>query len=100
MYMGGVVCRDGEAVGRFEPSKCGDLYPKILAEFGMAPHLSHMVRREAYESVGGFDTSSDRGVDWEVSIRLAKDGWKFDYVDDIYSIARPCSDFRRRMNSV
>jgi len=81
VYTGGLVYCDGEVIDELSPSRHGDLYPGILAEFDMAPHSSHMVRREAYESVGGFDTEFSRGVDWEVSIRLARK-WKFDYVDE------------------
>jgi glycosyltransferase involved in cell wall biosynthesis len=82
VYTGGVVYRNDEEIGRYRPSKRGDLYPEILAEFGLAPHSSHMVRREAYESVGGFDTEFERGVEGEVSIRLARGGWELGYMDE------------------
>jgi len=39
VYTGSIVYRNDEEVGWFRPSKRGYLYPEILAEFGLAPHL-------------------------------------------------------------
>lgn len=77
----GVVTRDGDVILRDSPSLSGEIYPDVLADFGLSPHSGHMITREAFEDVGGFDTDFPRGVDWEMSIRLARD-WKFDHLEE------------------
>jgi glycosyltransferase involved in cell wall biosynthesis len=39
-----------------------------------------LVRREAFEAVGGFDEQLDCFEDWDLCLRLARD-WAFEYVD-------------------
>jgi glycosyltransferase involved in cell wall biosynthesis len=79
VYTGGVMT-DGELVTkRYRPERRGDIYPEVLAEFGLHPHSGHMIRREAFEAVGGFDPAFARGVDWDLAIRLARE-YDFEYV--------------------
>lgn len=35
-----------------------------------------LVRKEAYDKVGGYDTALDCTVDWDMAIRLSLSGWK------------------------
>ena len=81
VYTGGVLASNRRVTREYTPSQRGDIYPDILRRFDLHPHSSHMLRREAFESVGGFDESMPRGVDWEFTIRLARE-WTVEYVDD------------------
>jgi glycosyltransferase involved in cell wall biosynthesis len=81
VYTGGVLASDRRVTREYTPSQRGDIYPDILRRFDLHPHSGHMLRREAFESVGGFDESLPRGVDWEFTIRLARE-WTVEYVDD------------------
>lgn len=74
--------KNGEVINVDRPNRQGDLYPEIIGTWGLTPHSSHMIRREAFEAVGGFDTDFPRGVDREICIRLARD-YQFDYFPDI-----------------
>ena len=71
-YTGGVLTSKGRVSRRYRPTREGNIYPEILAEFGLHPHSGHMLTREAFEAVDGFDEEMERGVDWEMCIRLAK----------------------------
>lgn len=79
VYTGGVITANGQVMRRYTPTQRGDIYPEILAAFTLHPHSGHMLRREAFEAVEGFDTSFPRGVDWEMCVRLARE-YDFDYV--------------------
>jgi glycosyltransferase involved in cell wall biosynthesis len=81
VYTGGVLASDRRVTAIYDPHQRGDVYPEVLRGFALHPHSGHMLRREAFEAVGGFDESFPRGVDWEFTIRLARD-WKVDYVAD------------------
>lgn len=82
LYTGGVSTKNGKVVDVDRPSWQGDIYPEIIAAWELAPHSSHMIRREAFESVGGFDTDFPRCVDREMCIRLARE-YRFDYLSDL-----------------
>lgn len=80
VYTGGVV-KQGERVVRvYRPERRGDIYPDVIARFGLHPHSSHMLRAECFE-LGGFDPDFPRGVDWDHCIRLAQE-YEFEYVDE------------------
>jgi glycosyltransferase involved in cell wall biosynthesis len=80
VYTGGVV-KQGERVVRvYRPERRGDIYPDVIARFGLHPHSSHMLRTECFE-LGGFDPDFPRGVDWDHCIRLATE-YEFEYVDE------------------
>ena len=80
VYTGGVV-KQGERVVRvYRPERRGDIYPEVIARFGLHPHSSHMLRAECFE-LGGFDPDFPRGVDWDHCIRLARE-YEFEYVDE------------------
>ncbi|EMA45045.1 Glycosyltransferase, family 2 [Halococcus morrhuae DSM 1307] len=80
VYTGGVV-KQGERVVRvYRPERRGDIYPDVIARFGLHPHSSHMLRAECFE-LGGFDSDFPRGVDWDHCIRLAQE-YEFEYVDE------------------
>jgi glycosyltransferase involved in cell wall biosynthesis len=80
VYTGGVV-KQGESVVRvYRPERRGDIYPAVIARFGLHPHSSHMLRAECFE-LGGFDADFPRGVDWDHCIRLAQE-YEFEYVDE------------------
>jgi glycosyltransferase involved in cell wall biosynthesis len=81
VYTGGVMVADGLVTKRYRPRRRGDIYPEILVEFGLHPHSGHMIRRAAFEAVGGFDTDFPRGVDWDLAIRLARE-YGFECVDE------------------
>lgn len=65
---------DGNVINRYRPSddRRGDVWPAILVDWRMDPHSGHMIRRDVFESVGGFDESLDHGEDWDLTIRIAK----------------------------
>ena len=75
VYTGGVARRNGRAVGTYRPraDRRGDIYPEILADFGLNPYSSHMIRRSCFERVGTYDTRFPHGEDWDHSIRLARE---------------------------
>jgi glycosyltransferase involved in cell wall biosynthesis len=80
VYTGGAV-KQGERVVRvYRPERRGDIYPDVIARFGLHPHSSHMLRAECFE-LGGFDPDFPRGVDWDHCIRLARE-YEFEYVDE------------------
>ncbi|HET7324856.1 MAG TPA: glycosyltransferase family 2 protein, partial [Halococcus sp.] len=71
VYTGGVV-KQGESVVRvYRPKRRGNIYPEVIARFGLHPHSSHMLRAACFE-LGGFDPAFPRGVDWDHCIRLAQ----------------------------
>lgn len=77
VYTGGVVRdRDGEVVREDEPGAVGDIWPEVLVRFEILPHSGHMVRRECLVAVGGYDPDFRVGVDWDLTVRLAR-RWKF-----------------------
>lgn len=90
VYTGGIRYNNGQEVGRRVPKQRGNIYPEVLVRFRLNPHSGHMVRAEAYETVGGFDTDFDRAVDWDICIRLART-YKFGAVMDplVKKYARP-----------
>lgn len=82
IYTGGVDRKDGKVIHRYIPQLRGDIYPQVLRQFELNPHSGHMIRSTHFQSVGGFDTTFPRGVDWDLSIRLAKK-YKYEYVNEI-----------------
>lgn len=72
-YTGGVLTADGRVTRRYRPTREGDIYPEVLASFDLHPHSGHMLRRGAFGAVDGFDEAMERGVDWEMCIRLARE---------------------------
>lgn len=80
VYTGGVVKQDERVVRVYCPERRGDIYPDVIARFGLHPHSSHMLRAECFE-LGGFDPDFPRGVDWDHCIRLARE-YEFEYVDE------------------
>jgi glycosyltransferase involved in cell wall biosynthesis len=73
LYTGGVATENGRVVQVDRPIWEGDIYPEIIAAWKLDPHSGHMLRREAFEAVGGFDADFPRCVDREICIRLAKE---------------------------
>ena len=82
VYTGGVATKEGQVVQVDRPTWEGDIYPEIIAAWKLDPHSGHMLRREAFEAVGGFDTDLPRCVDREICIRLAK-AYHFAYLDEL-----------------
>lgn len=79
VYTGGVVTENGTITQTFVPERRGRIYPAVLGSWRLSPHSSHMVRRAAFEAVGGFDTAFESGGDWDLSIRLARE-YEFEYI--------------------
>lgn len=79
VYTGGVDTKNDQIIRWYDPSLHGNIYPEILRKFSLNPHSSHMIRSTHFESIGGFDTSFPRGVDWELSIRLAQK-YEYEYI--------------------
>ena len=75
VYTGGIARRNGRVVRTYRPheNRRGDIYPEILADFGLNPYSSHMIRRSCFERVGTYDTRFPHGEDWDLSIRLARE---------------------------
>lgn len=82
VYSGGTIREDDRITQVFAPERRGDVYPEILGGFGMNPFSSHVIRKSALVEVGGFDPAFESGIDWDVSIRLAK-AYNYDYVPDL-----------------
>ncbi|MFC6726054.1 glycosyltransferase family 2 protein, partial [Halobium palmae] len=83
VYTGGVLTTESGLVSRrYRPTQRGEIYPEILRGFDLHPHSSHMIKRRDYEAVDGFDESFPRGVDWDMTVRLAK-RCKFDYLPEV-----------------
>ncbi|KTG09408.1 hypothetical protein AUR64_16660 [Haloprofundus marisrubri] len=81
VYTGGVMTNGDSVTRRYRPGRRGRIYPEVLVTFGLHPHSSHMIRRDCFEAIDGFDESFPRGVDWEMNVRLAK-RYKFEYIDE------------------
>lgn len=79
IYTGGVDTKNDRMIRWYDPILRGEIYPEVLREFDLNPHSSHMIRSNHFESVGGFDADFPRGVDWELSIRLAQK-YKYEYI--------------------
>lgn len=84
VYTGGLVRREDRVIGTYRPrnDRQGDVYPEILVEFGLQPYSSHMIRKECFERVGGYDPTLGCGEDWDHTIRLARE-YKFAAVPDL-----------------
>jgi len=84
VYCGGVVRRGDRVIGTYRPrsDRQGDIYPDVLVEFGLQPYSSHMIRKECFERVGGYDPSLGCGEDWDHAIRLARE-YKFSTVPEL-----------------
>ena len=55
----------------------GDVYAKLLTKnFLLSPGSNPLIRRQAIESVNGFDSNFTHGEDWDLYLRLASQ-WKF-----------------------
>ncbi len=55
----------------------GDVYAKLLTKnFLLSPGSNPLIRRQALESVNGFDSSLTHGEDWDLYLRLASQ-WLF-----------------------
>jgi glycosyltransferase involved in cell wall biosynthesis len=80
VYCGGVIQKDGKIIQKFVPERRGNIYPEILSEWKLNPHSGHVIRKECFNTVGGYD-DLPRGRDWDLSIRLARK-YKFEYVDE------------------
>ena len=80
VYTGGVVKQGDQVVRVYRPERSGDIYPEVIARFGLHPHSSHMLRAECF-ALGGFDPDFPRGVDWDHCIRLARE-YEFAYVNE------------------
>jgi glycosyltransferase involved in cell wall biosynthesis len=81
VYSGGVARRNGRVVRTYSPWRSGRIYPEILADFGLNPYSSHMIRRACFERVGGYDTAFPHGEDWDFCIRVAR-AYEFAAVSD------------------
>jgi glycosyltransferase involved in cell wall biosynthesis len=84
VYTGGVVRRAGRTIGTYRPrdDRQGDVYPEVLVAFGLQPYSGHMMRRECFERVGGYDPDLGCGEDWDHAIRLARE-YKFACVPEL-----------------
>ncbi len=55
----------------------GDVYAKLLTKnFLLSPGSNPLIRRQAFESANGFDSSLTHGEDWDLYLRLAA-RWEF-----------------------
>jgi hypothetical protein len=81
-YTAGVTYdADGDIREYVRTAAEGDLWPDILFDHDF-PHSSHMVRRACLNEIGGYDEMFPRGVDWEITIGLAR-RWKVAYVNEV-----------------
>lgn len=65
--------------------------PRLL-ESGIVSQPSCFFRREAYENVGGLNRDLHYVMDWDLWIRLYKDGAKFQFIDDVLSMVLWAAD--------
>lgn len=71
----------GEVVSRRLPSARGNVFPRLL-EGNILGSPTPMIRRRAFNEVGGFDEQLPSCQDWDMWIRLSK-LYQFDYVPQI-----------------
>lgn len=74
------VIRDGEVVHEGHVFMDGDLLKPLLLSKVEISTPTLVIRRSAYEHIGGFDESFRRHQDWEFLVRMA-DEFKFKSVD-------------------
>ena len=58
--------------------------------------MTAMMRKSAYDKVGGFDTNLEMFVDWELFISILKNGGKFHRIDEVLFFYRK----RKTANSI
>ena len=75
---GPVTKREGEP--RTRDGASGEVYDEVRRMAVPAYTSTLLVRREAFEAVGGFDEELDCFEDWDLCLRLARD-WTFEYLD-------------------
>lgn len=72
-----------EKISLFLPSSCdtfaGNVYQRLLLSNFIHSGSNTLVRREAIESVGGFDPACASSADWDYWLRLSKN-WSFEVV--------------------
>lgn len=73
-----VTKREGEP--RTRDGASGDVFEAVRRLEVPTYTSTLLVRREAFEGVGGFDERLDCFEDWDLCLRLARD-WRFAYVD-------------------
>ena len=71
----------------------GDLFPQLVLGNLIHPHAV-LVRREAVERAGGFDESLTSLEDWDLWLRLSRDGILWACID------RPLAEYRIRPNAM
>jgi hypothetical protein len=81
------VARDGTVVVQQRDLPRGDLFP-LLARYPPFDIHACVVRRAVVASVGGFDTTLDRGPDWDLWQRVARTGVRFAAMDRVYAFYR------------
>ena len=81
VYTGSQTVRNGKVIGRTDQPISGDIYPEILVRFFVFPFTSFLLRRDAIENIGMFDTTMNRGEDWDLTIRLARE-YNFEAIDE------------------
>lgn len=60
-----------------QPMPEGNVYAKLLTKnFLLSPGSNPLIRRQALESVNGFDSNFTHGEDWDLYLRLASQ-WEF-----------------------
>lgn len=81
----------------FYPGNCesyeGDVYPHLLLSNFIGSGSNMLVRREASDTIGGFDTTLYSHEDWDYYLRLSRQ-WLF------VSVSEPQILYRKREDSV
>lgn len=83
-YTGFIIWNDKtkEVIEERHPKWSGDILDELLKWNCVGTTSTIMVRRECFETVGGFDENMPQSQDWEMWIRLAKE-YRFDYIEEM-----------------
>lgn len=81
IYTGARTIQYGKVIGETHQRITGDIYPEIMVRFFAFPFTSFLLRRDAVEKIGKFDTTMNRGEDWDLTIRLARE-YNFEAIDE------------------
>lgn len=71
VYCGHETFVDGKSIGITHKTKSGHLFYEVMKHDVIIGSTSFLIRREAWDSIAGFDESFRRHQDWEFTARIA-----------------------------
>lgn len=71
VYCGHETFIDGKSIGTIHKTQSGQLFYEVMKHDVIIGSTSFLIRREAWDSISGFDESFRRHQDWEFTARIA-----------------------------